>query len=476
MKTLDLPRADAYVVGSGPNGLAAAIVLAQAGHSVSVLEREPTIGGSCRSTALTAAGFTHDVCAAVMPMAVLSPFFRSLPLEGYGLEWVNSPASLAHPFDDGTAALLWPSLERTVEELGEASAYRRLFGRLLRAGPRLFEDLLAPPHLPAAPAAVARFGFWGLRSGIAAARRLFRTEHGRGLFAGICAHSMLPLEAPMSAAAGVLLSLAAHTVGWPFPRGGAQSLTDALAAYLRSIGGTILTSVDVENLEQLPPSRAVLCDVTPRQLLRIAGEALDAKDRARLQKYRYGLAAYKLDWALRGPIPWSAAACREAATVHLGGGLEEIARSERDAWSGSPSTRPFVLVTQPSLFDPSRAPAGSHTAWAYCHVPNASSSDASDAIESQIERFAPGFRALVLARSVLSPQELERHNPNLVGGDINGGVFDWRQAFLRPTSRLYATSIDKVFLCSSSTPPGGGVHGLCGFYAARRALASLQAR
>ncbi len=473
MKTLDLPEADAFVVGSGPNGLSAAIVLAQAGLSVAVLEREDAIGGSCRTAALTLPGFRHDVCAAVFPLAAASPFFHGLPLERHGLEWIRSPACLAHPFDDGTAAVLWPSLERTAEELGGAPRYLRLLRALLPRADELLADLLAPPHLPSRPAPLARFGAWALRSGESAARRLSPDARARGLFAGLFAHSMLALDAPMSAAAGLLLALAAHADGWPIAKGGSQAVIEALAAHLRSLGGVLRTSAGVESLAQLPPARLVLCDLTPRQLSRIAEGRLSAGFEKSLARYRYGLAAFKLDWALDRPIPWTAPACAEAATVHLGGGLEEIVESERAAWEGTPSRRPFVILSQPSLFDPSRAPAGAHTAWAYAHVPNGHPEDVTERIEAQVERFAPGFRRTVIARSALSPSDLEGHNPNLVGGDISGGLFDLGQAFLRPTARLYGTSEANLFLCSASTPPGPGVHGMCGYHAAKAALASI---
>ena len=477
MKTLDLPQSDAILIGSGPNGLAAAIVLATAGLSVAVLEREATLGGSCRTAPLTLPGFRHDVCAAVFPLAAASPFFRGLPLERFGLEWIRSPACLAHPFDDGTTAVLWPSLERTVEELGGTPRYRRLMQTLLPDAEELFADLLAPPHLPAPSAAMslARFGAWALRSGEPAARRLSPNPRAQALFGGLFAHSMLALHAPMSAAAGLILALAAHSesVGWPIARGGSQTLAEALAAHLRSLGGAIHTSIDVESLAQLPSARLVLADVTPRQIVRMAGSRLSGGFEKSLARYRYGLAAFKVDWALDGPIPWAAPACAEAATVHLGGGLEEIAESERAAWDGMPVRRPFVILSQPSLFDPSRAPAGAHTAWAYAHVPNGHAEDVTERIEAQVERFAPGFRGTILARSTLSPSDLESHNPNLVGGDISGGLFDLGQAFLRPTARLYGTSESNLFLCSASTPPGPGVHGMCGYHAARAALDSI---
>jgi phytoene dehydrogenase-like protein len=478
VKKLDLPEVDAFVVGSGPNGLSAAITLAQSGLSVAVLERSSTIGGSCRSAPLTGPDSIHDVCAAVFPLAAASPFFRTLPLAAHGLEWIGSPACLAHPFDDGSAAVLRRSVADTVREaaVGGGDRYRRLFEALLPASDDLFEDVLAPAHLPTRPLALARFGSWALRSGRAAAEALFASDGGRALFAGLAAHSMLRLDAPMSAASGVLLALAAHAVGWPIPRGGAQAVTDALAAHLRSLGGSVVTSVDVASLTQLPPARVVLCDVTPRQLVRMADGLLDDGFVASLRRFRYGLAAFKLDWELDRPIPWTAPGCAEAATVHLGGGVEEIVESERAAANGAPSRRPFVLLSQPSLFDPTRAPAGRHTAWAYCHVPNAWAGDASamaGIVEAQVERFAPGFRRTVVARSVMAPEDLERHNPNLVGGDISGGLFDLGQAFLRPTTRLYRTPVANLFLCSASTPPGPGVHGMCGHHAARAALRTL---
>jgi phytoene dehydrogenase-like protein len=372
--------------------------------------------------------------------------------------------------------VLRPSLEDTVAGLGGAPRYRRLIASLLSTGDDLFEDLLAPVHLPRRPLGLARFGTWALRSGESAAGGLFPSARGRGLFAGLAAHSMLRLDAPMSAAAGLILAVAAHRVGWPIAKGGAQSIVEALAAHLRSLGGSLVMLTEVASLAQLPLARRriVLCDVTPRQLVRMADGRLGRGFEASLRRYHYGLAAFKVDWALDRPIPWSAPECAEAATVHLGGELEEIAESERAASDGAPSRRPFVLLCQPSLFDPARAPAGSHTAWAYCHVPNGYADDASALLEAQVERFAPGFRKTVIARSVMGPADLESHNPNLVGGDISGGLFDLGQAFLRPTTRLYRTPIESLYLCSASTPPGPGVHGMCGHHAARAALADLE--
>jgi phytoene dehydrogenase-like protein len=466
---------DAIVIGSGPNGLAAAITLARAGRSVLVYEAHPTVGGGARSAALTLPGFVHDVCSAIHPLAVVSPFFRTLPLRDYGLEWHYSPAALAHPFDDGTAALLYRSLELTGQTLGrDAMAYRRLMGPLVASWALLEDSLLGPLRPPRHPLALLRFGRLALRPAHPLAERLFAGEQARGLFAGLAAHAIMPLERRPSAAFGLILGILGHVVGWPFPRGGTQSLADALAAYLRSLGGEIETGVHVSSIDELPPARAVLCDVTPRQLLQIAGPRLPDGYRRQLQRYRYGPAAFKVDWALDGPIPWRAAECARAATVHVGGTLTEIAASERAAWQGQPCDRPFVLVAQQSLFDPTRAPPGKHVGWAYCHVPHGSAVDMTERIEAQIERFAPGFRARILARSVMPPEALERYNPNYVGGDINGGVQDLWQLFTRPAVRLvpYSTPAKGLYICSSSTPPGGGVHGLCGYFAAQAALRS----
>jgi phytoene dehydrogenase-like protein len=470
----DLRSYDAIIVGSGPNGLAAAIVLARAGRSVLVREANENIGGGARSAELTLPGFVHDVCSAVHPLAAGSPFFRTLPLREHGLEFIYPPAPLAHPLDDGTAILLERSVEGTSETLDEpdAASYRKLMHPLVSSWSLLESELLGPIHLPRHPLALARFGLRALRSARGLAESWFEGTRARALFAGLAAHSMLPLERIPSAAFALVLGITGHAVGWPVTRGGAQKITDALASYLRSLGGEMVTGARVESLDDLPPARVILCDVTPRQFLRIAGHRLPEGYKRKLERYVYGPAAYKIDWALDGPIPWKAKECARAATVHLGGTFEEIAASERAPWEGKHAERPFVLLAQPSLFDPTRAPAGKHTVWAYCHVPNGSSFEMTERIERQIERFAPGFRMRVLARSVMPPAELERKNTNLVGGDINGGAQTLRQLFTRPVLRLnpYSTPTKGLYICSSSTPPGGGVHGMCGYMAARAAL------
>jgi phytoene dehydrogenase-like protein len=464
---------DAIIVGSGPNGLASAITLAHAGLSVLVYEAKARLGGGARSAELTLPGFIHDICSAIYPLGLASPFFRTLPLVEHGLEWIHPPAALAHPFDDGTAALLERSVELTGQTLGEdAVAYRQLMAPLVADWAKLEDSLLGPLRFPRHPLVLLRFGLRAMRSARRLGESLFSGERARSFFAGLAAHAFMPLERLPTAAFGLILGILGHIVGWPLPRGGAQQITNALAAYLHRLGGEIVTDRPIASLDELPPARAVLLDVTPRQLLAIAGRRLPGGYRRRLQRYRYGPAAFKVDWALDGPIPWRASSCARAATVHIGGTLAEIAASERAAWQGEHTPRPFVLVAQQSLFDPTRSPPGKHVAWGYCHVPNGSTFDMTERIERQIERFAPGFRQRILARSVMTPAELERYNPNYIGGDINGGVQDLWQLFTRPTLRVvpYATPVPGLYICSSSTPPGGGVHGMCGYFAARTAL------
>lgn len=462
---------DAIVVGAGPNGLAAAIEFARAGKSVCVYEANETAGGGARSAALTLPGFVHDTCSAVHPLAVGSPFFKNLSLAQYGLEFIYPPAALAHPFDDGTAVLLHRSVEKTSEQLGaDARAYQKLLSPLVKNWDILAPALLGPLKFPRHPFAMGRFGLHAIRSVSGLAKAHFKEDRARAFLAGVAAHSCLSLDDSATAAFGLVLLTLGHTVGWPIPRGGAQKISDALAAYLRSLGGEIVTGVRVESIESLPASRCVLFDVTPRQLLQIAGKSFPTGFSNKLRKYRYGPAAFKMDWALDGPVPWRASECAQAATVHLGGSLAEIEASESAVWEGKCTDRPYVLVAQSSLFDPSRAPEGKHTLWAYCHVPNGSDIDMSERIEDQIERFAPGFRSRIIGRSVLTPAQLESRNANLVGGDINGGAQTLAQMFTRPTIHTYSTPLDNVYICSSSTPPGGGVHGMCGYHAARVAL------
>jgi phytoene dehydrogenase-like protein len=465
---------DAVIVGSGPNGLAAAVRLAQEKLSVLVLEAEPTIGGGVRSAEITLPGFTHDICSAIHPLGVGSPFFRKLPLEKHGLRWIQPDLPLAHPLPDGSAALLCRSVEDTATGLGsDAAAYRNLFATLSKHWDALVDEILRPfLHWPKHPWLMASFGFGGLQSASAAIKSRFSGEAASALFAGLAAHSFLPLEQRPSAAFGMILGMLGHGVGWPLPKGGSQRIADALASLLRSMGGEIRTGVRIESAEQLPLARATLFDVTPRQLLRIFGDRLPGSYRNRLERFRYGPGVFKVDYALNAPIPWRSVKCARAGTVHICGTWEEVALSEREVSQGKEPERPFVLLAQPSIFDSTRAPAGEHTAWAYCHVPHGSTVDMSERIEKQIERFAPGFRDCVLVRHRMNTAHMEQHNANLVGGDINGGLADLRQLVARPVlgRRPYRTALPGIYLCSSSTPPGGGVHGMCGFHAAQAAL------
>lgn len=467
--------ADELVVGSGPNGLAAAITLARAGHAVTVLEAADTWGGGLRSAELTLPGFIHDVCATSFPLGVASPFFHTVPLARYGATWVHPDVPLAHPLDDGSAVLLERSVEATAAGLGpDAAVYRRLMGKQIARVDRLIADILRPLRLPRHPVTLARFGLLGMQSASYFARSVFMGERARALFAGLAAHSFLRLDQPSSAAAGLVLASLGHAVGWPFVQGGSQRLSDALVGYLSDLGGRVETGQPVRSLGHDAPAPTTLLDLTPRQVLDVAGPRLSGSYQRALSRFRYGPGVFKIDWALDGPIPWRAAACGRAGVVHLGGTLEEIAASEAAANSGRVADRPFVILAQPTLFDPTRAPAGRHIAWAYCHVPHSAGVDMTDRIEAQVERFAPGFRDRILARHVLSPAEMEALNTNYVGGDINGGIQDLRQLFARPVARWdpYRTSDPMLFLCSSSTPPGGGVHGMCGYWAAKSVLAS----
>jgi phytoene dehydrogenase-like protein len=464
---------DAIVVGAGPNGLAAAIVLAQAGHSVLVREAAPVIGGGTRTEELTLPGYLHDVCSSVHPMGVASPFFRELPLAQYGLEWVHTPRLLAHPFDDGTVATIERTLDATTQALGvDGESYASLLAPFLDRWDDLIHDTLRPIRIPRHPFFMARFGLQGLRSVDSLVRSRFEDDRTRAMFAAIAGHCMLPLDWAGTASFGLMLCVTAHAVGWPLARGGSRSITDALAGYLRALGGVIETDAPVRDIRELPHARAILFDVTPRQLLRIAGDRLPSRYRRQLERYRYGPGAFKVDWALSEPVPWTNPRCRETPVLHLAGSYDEVLASERAPWEGDDDAPPFVLFVQPSLFDATRAPDGGHVGWAYCHVPHGSTRDMTAVIEAQVERFAPGFRDTIIHRSVMTPLDLEAHNNNMVGGDINAGAQFLRQLFFRPVPRWnpYTTPVKELYLCSAATPPGGAVHGMCGYHAARAAL------
>jgi phytoene dehydrogenase-like protein len=469
--TRDAP--DAVVVGSGPNGLAAAITLAQAGRSVVVYEGAETIGGGMRSAELTLPGIVHDVCSTIQGTSLASPFFRALDLPSLGVELLHPGAPLAHPLDDGRVAMLERSVATTATGFGiDADRYRHLMAPLVRDADKLMPFVLGPfDPFPRHPLAAARFGFPALRSAMSLAGS-FRDELAPALMTGLSGHAMVPLGQPLTSAFGLVLGISAHAYGWPVVRGGTQVMADAMAARLRSLGGEIVTGRPVTSLDELPAARAILFDTTPRALASIAGDRLPDRYRRRIERFRYGAGIFKLDWALDGSIPWSYDSVGRAGTVHLGGTWREIAAAEDDVTHGRHPDRPFVILVQASKADPSRTPEGHETGWAYCHVPNGSTVDMTERIEAQVERFAPGFRDRILARAVRSPAQLELDNPNYIGGDINGGIQDWRQLFTRPVAKLdpYATPTRGLYLCSSSTPPGGGVHGMCGVWAARSAL------
>jgi phytoene dehydrogenase-like protein len=467
---------DVIVVGSGPNGLAAAVTMARAGWSGEVYEGAPTPGGGCRSAELTLPGFRHDVCSAVHPLLIASPFFHQLDLDALGVRLCMPEIAFAHPLDGGRAAALLSSVDETAELLGsDATTYRRLLTPFVRNIDKILPTVLAPLRsVPAHPLAMARFGTTGLLPAHRIASR-FKTDEGRAIVAGAAAHSMLPLTAPLTGSFGLLFMMVAHALGWPVVEGGSEHIVGALCAELESLGGRVTSDRWVRSLDELAGARAVLLDVSPRQFLDLAGGRLNARSRRPLERFRYGPGVCKVDWALAGPVPWAADACRRAGTVHVCGPLEEVERSEAEVNAGRHAERPFCLIAQPGVVDPSRAPAGQHTLWGYCHVPPGSTTDMTEAIEAQIERFAPGFKDLVLARSTVTAAEMEAHNPNYIGGDINGGISDLRQTIFRPTARWnpYRTGLRGVYLCSASTPPGGGVHGMCGLGAARAALADL---
>jgi phytoene dehydrogenase-like protein len=473
--TSDKKDFDAVVVGSGPNGLAAAITMQQQGLSVLLVEAKDTIGGGLRSGELTLPGFLHDVCSAIHPLAAGSPFFKGLPLQEHGLQYIYPPLSAAHPFEDGTAASLFPAIEKTAQLLNvDERSYLKLLQPLVKSWPVLANDILGPLHIPNHPFLMAQFGIKALTSATYQAKR-FHTREAKALWAGMAAHSMQPLTNTPTSAIALVLLITAHSGGWPIAKGGSQSIANALSSYFISLGGKIQTNFHVDSLKQLPATHAVLLDVTPRQLLQIAGHSLSAIYKWQLKHYRYGMGVYKIDWALAEPIPFIAEHCRQAGTIHLGNTMEEIVAAEELTANGGLPEKPFVLLAQPSLFDESRAPQGKHTAWAYCHVPNGSTLDMTSRIENQVERFAPGFKERILARHVMNTVDMENYNPNYVGGDINGGIIDIHQLFTRPALRWspYRTSAKGIYLCSSSTPPGGGVHGMCGYYAAKRALKDI---
>jgi phytoene dehydrogenase-like protein len=462
---------DAVVVGSGINGLAAAVTLARAGLCVWVFEAEDTFGGSVSSAELTLPGFIHDVCSAVYPMAVASPFFRELELDDFGLQFIQPEAALAHPFDNGGAAVLTGSLEESLDQFGDdAPAIQKLLGPLIKDWEQLSGDILRPLHFPAHPFELAAFGLKAIRSAQSLAYSRFKADKARGVFAGMAAHSILPLDRRGSASVGLIMWTMAHCGGWPIAAGGSQSITNALIAYLKQLGGDAFPARRIASLDELPQARAILLDLSPKQFISIARNRISSSERNSLEKVRYGPGTYKVDWALDAPIPWNAPQCALAGTVHIGGTLEEIAESEKAPWWGTPPPKPFILLSQPSLFDPTRAPQGKHTVWGYCHVPYAGKFDMLERIESQIERFASGFKSHVLARHVSPPAAMEKRNANLSGGDITLGAMTLNQIFFRPTRRMYSTSIPRVYLCSAATPPGPGVHGMCGWAAAHRVL------
>jgi len=467
---------DAIVIGSGPTGLAAAITLTQRRQKGLVLEARDAIGGGTRTAEITLPGFHHDICSAIHPLGLASPFFRRLPLQEFGLEWVFPPVALAHPMDDGHAAILTRSLDESAASMGDDSrAYRKLMAPLVDSWQEILGDILGPlPLPPRHPVSLTRFGLHALRSLRGLAEAHFQGAEARGLFAGLAGHGMLPLEEPTTSSIALVLGMLAHAVGWPIPLGGSQAISTAMAAYLETLGGEIVTGQEVTSLEGLPESRAILMDVTPRQIVEICGELLPYRYRKQLEGYRYGPGVCKVDYALNSPIPWKAPECNQAGTVHLGGTLEEISTSEKLVWQGEHPEKPLVLLAQQSLFDEGRAPTGKHTAWAYCHVPSGSTLDVSENITTQIERFAPDFRDLILAKHVYTASQMQAYNPNYVGGDINGGVQDWRQLFTRPVARWspYTTPVKGLYICSSATPPGGGVHGMCGYHAARAVIKS----
>lgn len=472
-----MPNLDAIIIGSGPNGLAAAIELARNGKKVRVVEASKTIGGGTRTAELTLPNFHHDYCSAAHPMGVLSPYLKTLPLEKYGLEWIYPKASVAHPLDDEPAIILSKSIEETANNLGvDGKRWKKLFEYFVKNGDHLLADSLKPLGIPKHPFLLARFGLNALWPATTFAKAKFKGKRAKALFAGCAGHSVLPLDFYFTSALGMMFSLTAHLVDWPVAKGGSASITKAMAAYFKDLGGEIQTEFLVKHLKELPAAKAYLFDTDPKQLAEIAGDELPNSYKKRLLKYNYGPGAFKVDWALDGPIPWKDPRCLDASTVHIGGTMEEIAKSERMAWEGKHCDQPYLILCQQSQFDPTRAPAGKHTGYAYCHVPHGSTKDMTDAIENQIERFAPGFKELILAKHKTNSANFYQYNPNYFGGAITGGAADISQLFTRPVARLdpYATPNPKLFICSAATPPGGGVHGMCGYWAARSVLSNIK--
>ena len=471
-----MPEYDAIIVGSGPNGLSAGITLAQAGAKVLLVEARDTVGGGTRTAELTLPDFHHDICSAIHPLAIASPFFKNLPLDQFGLEWVQPDAPAGHPLDNGDAVIIERDVAKTAQSLGaDADVYRTLLGALSDNSDKLLNDFLAPLKIPRYPLQFGLFGMGALLPASLFSKLVFREERTRAMFAGMAAHAIQPLESPATAAFGLLLLMLTHSVGWAMAKGGSHAISKAMAGYFESLGGTIQTNFKVNALADLPPAKKILFDLTPRQIVAIAGDALPSQYRKRLSNYRYGAGVFKIDYALSEPIPWQNPDLARAGTVHLGGKLEEIAFSERICTQGIHADNPYVLVAQHSLFDDTRAPAGKHTLWAYCHVPHGSTRDMTEQIENQLERYAPNFRDVVLARHTMNTVEMASYNANYIGGDINGGIQDLRQLFTRPVARWspYTTPNEQLYICSSSTPPGGGVHGMCGYYGAKEVLKTL---
>ncbi|WP_295716953.1 NAD(P)/FAD-dependent oxidoreductase [Mucilaginibacter sp.] len=466
---------DAIIVGSGPNGLAAAILLQQNGLSVLLLEGKNEIGGGLRTAELTLPGFKHDICSAIHPLAIGSPFFETLPLVQHGLEYISPKIAAAHPFDDGTAAVLLKSVSETAKLLGsDEQAYLNLMSSVVKNWPLIAADVLGPLHFPKHPLLMAQFGLPALTPATLLSK-VFKTKEGKGLFGGMAAHAIQPLSNIATSAIALVLMAQGHLKGWPIPKGGSQQIANALASYFISIGGKIETNFYVHSLNKLPSAHAILFDITPRQLLKIAGHKFSSLYKWQLERYRYGAGVFKVDWALDAPIPFKAESVKQAGTVHIGNTFNEMADGEQLIWQGGHPDKPYVLLAQQSIFDKSRAPEGKHTAWAYCHVPNGSDKDMTSIIERQVERFAPGFRDTILAKHTFNTAQLEQYNPNYIGGDINGGVIDIGQLFTRPVLRAspYKTSAKGLYICSSSTPPGGGVHGMCGYHAGKKALSDI---